>query len=519
MYERVPASMYITDAMDPRLARLTNGLEQHHQKFPDCSSLQWAIRNRTQKPAHAVYFDGVATSMDSLGIKPAEMFGITGPLYVPFEGTTKPGLESSYIPAAAYAASHLKVQEHALVVNRNSLQLDPFLDAIYWLRRVYPVIDRRADFDSEAESLLKTVASKISEELGPNSRGWFNNCFPVLRDIAQTSVQHNINIKDGLRRLALLGLVKHAGSNLEQFLGKDLVVCRYNDRTGEMEFVDHGASKLIDLYYGSSIIRDSSLVAVPPTSLGELHGAGCSCCDSRALLQHAHDLTDSRFLVSNSIANLVPPHNDSSVSGLHHPNLVFLEQAAQSGAELFSIMGHSRCGGIKALTDAVASKDPYPSHDPIYQWLSPAASVVRNVLRFCEENGILRYGDESEKRGQIRPIAYQLAEIEVTKWSARNAAALLHDHGYPDAKVVCEFLSVDSRDAIILDPNAPIAHELNCIRGFRDFTYLGNVRAPQYTIAAPEERPIVVPPAWFTQAINMGQRARQIRQTAKHTLA
>ncbi|MER2520503.1 MAG: hypothetical protein ABTQ34_07435 [Bdellovibrionales bacterium] len=77
---------------------------------------------------------------------------------------------------------------------------------------------------------------------------------------------------------------------------------------------------------------------------------------------------------------------------------------------------------------------------------------------------------------------------------------------------------MDSRDIVILNPRAPISHELACIKGEQAFAYLGGLRAPTHETCAQQQRPEVSVPAWLTQAFEMGHKTRQARQAATLTI-
>jgi carbonic anhydrase len=121
-----------------------------------------------------------------------------------------------------------------------------------------------------------------------------------------------------------------------------------------------------------------------------------SCCDSRvdpAILTRSEP--GDLFVVRN-VANLVPP---CEVGGGHHGISAALEFGVCSlGVEHIIVLGHSQCGGIRALME-----DSYGSEEGgfIAEWMNiaePAREKVRRELphkpidlqaRACEQAAIL----------------------------------------------------------------------------------------------------------------------------------
>jgi carbonic anhydrase len=122
-----------------------------------------------------------------------------------------------------------------------------------------------------------------------------------------------------------------------------------------------------------------------------------SCCDSRvdpAILTNSEP--GDLFVVRN-VANLVPPYEDDVG---HHGISAALEFGVCSlGVEHIIVLGHSQCGGIRALME-----DSYGSGEGgfISRWMdiaAPAREKVRKELphksielqsRACEQAAILQ---------------------------------------------------------------------------------------------------------------------------------
>jgi carbonic anhydrase len=72
-----------------------------------------------------------------------------------------------------------------------------------------------------------------------------------------------------------------------------------------------------------------------------------SCCDSRLDPQVIFAAAPGDLLVVRNIANLVPPYQPDTV---HHGTSAALEfGVCRLGVEQIVILGHSQCGGVRAL--------------------------------------------------------------------------------------------------------------------------------------------------------------------------
>ncbi len=121
-----------------------------------------------------------------------------------------------------------------------------------------------------------------------------------------------------------------------------------------------------------------------------------SCCDSRVDPAILTNSEPGDIFVVRNVANLVPP---CEVGGGHHGISAALEFGVCSlGVKHIIILGHSQCGGIRALME-----DSYGSAEGGYiaQWMhiaEPARDKVRKELshkpielqaRACEQAAVL----------------------------------------------------------------------------------------------------------------------------------
>jgi len=100
-----------------------------------------------------------------------------------------------------------------------------------------------------------------------------------------------------------------------------------------------------------------------------------ACCDSRSAPETIFNAHPGEMFVVRNVANLMPPYGpDDSF----HATSAALEFAVQSlKVENIIVMGHGRCGGIKAALDT--NKQPLSPGDFIGTWLGllkPAAEAI-----------------------------------------------------------------------------------------------------------------------------------------------
>jgi carbonic anhydrase len=90
------------------------------------------------------------------------------------------------------------------------------------------------------------------------------------------------------------------------------------------------------------------------------------CCDSRVAPEAIFDAAPGELFVVRNVGNLVPPYSPDE--GLHGVSAA-LEYAVQSlRVEHVVVLGHARCGGIRAFADDAAG--PLSPGDFIGKWVS-----------------------------------------------------------------------------------------------------------------------------------------------------
>ncbi len=100
-----------------------------------------------------------------------------------------------------------------------------------------------------------------------------------------------------------------------------------------------------------------------------------ACCDSRAAPETIFGAGPGDLFVVRNVANLVPPYNPD---GDFHGTSAALEFAVQAlRVSNIVVMGHGRCGGIKAALDP--SAEPLSPGDFIGKWMSILEPVAAGV--------------------------------------------------------------------------------------------------------------------------------------------
>ena len=103
-----------------------------------------------------------------------------------------------------------------------------------------------------------------------------------------------------------------------------------------------------------------------------------ACCDSRAAPETIFDAGPGELFVLRNVANLVPPFQPD---GGQHGTSAAIEFAVNAlGIRNIVIMGHGRCGGIRAALDPHAG--PLAQGDFIGKWMSLLAPVSDVVSKY-----------------------------------------------------------------------------------------------------------------------------------------
>ncbi|ARM14475.1 MULTISPECIES: carbonic anhydrase [Rhizobium] len=146
-----------------------------------------------------------------------------------------------------------------------------------------------------------------------------------------------------------------------------------------------------------------------------------ACSDSRAAPELIFDAGPGELFVIRNVANMVPPYEPD---GHFHSTSAALEFAVQAlKVTDIVVMGHGRCGGIRAALDPNA--EPLSPGDFIGRWMSlvkPAAEQIQSndVMTAAERQTAL-------ERVSIRNSIDNLRSFPNIK--AQEEAGDLHLHG------------------------------------------------------------------------------------------
>lgn len=131
-----------------------------------------------------------------------------------------------------------------------------------------------------------------------------------------------------------------------------------------------------------------------------------ACCDSRAAPETIFDAGPGEMFVVRNVANLVPPYTPD---GGHHATSAALEFAVLSlGVETIVVMGHGRCGGIRAV---INPSGPLTHTDFIGSWMRGINDVARVVVR-----GEGMTDAQHERHIERASIEHSLANLRTFPW-------------------------------------------------------------------------------------------------------
>lgn len=100
-----------------------------------------------------------------------------------------------------------------------------------------------------------------------------------------------------------------------------------------------------------------------------------ACCDSRAAPETVFDCGPGELFVVRNVANLVPSYAPDSTMHATSAALEFAVQALR--VKHIVVMGHGRCGGIKAALDPAS--EPLSPGDFIGNWMSMLAPLTEQI--------------------------------------------------------------------------------------------------------------------------------------------
>ena len=103
-----------------------------------------------------------------------------------------------------------------------------------------------------------------------------------------------------------------------------------------------------------------------------------ACCDSRAAPETIFNAGPGELFVLRNVANLVPTFQPDA--GQHGTSAAIEFAVNALGVKNIVVMGHGRCGGIRAALDPAGS--PLAQGDFIGKWMSMLAPVADEVSHY-----------------------------------------------------------------------------------------------------------------------------------------
>ena len=125
------------------------------------------------------------------------------------------------------------------------------------------------------------------------------------------------------------------------------------------------------------------------------HTLVIGCCDSRVTPEEIFDAEPGEIFDARNIANLVPPHDSDTYS---HGSWAAIDYAVSIlRVRQIVVLGHARCGGVRAFLDHYADKATPSKEDYIGSWISiltQAAGRIAPASSIFDED----YADRTRAR-------------------------------------------------------------------------------------------------------------------------
>lgn len=145
-----------------------------------------------------------------------------------------------------------------------------------------------------------------------------------------------------------------------------------------------------------------------------------ACCDSRAAPETIFDSGPGELFVVRNVANMMPPYEPD---GTYHSTSAALEFAVQSlRVKNIVVMGHGRCGGIRAALDPNA--EPLSPGDFIGKWMG----LVRTAAEQIQSNDVMTASERQTalERVSIRNSIRNLRTFPCVKILEERGKLQLH---------------------------------------------------------------------------------------------
>jgi carbonic anhydrase len=167
-----------------------------------------------------------------------------------------------------------------------------------------------------------------------------------------------------------------------------------------------------------------------------------ACCDSRAAPELIFDAGPGELFVIRNVANLVPPYEPD---GHFHATSAALEFAVQAlKVTDIVVMGHGRCGGIRAALDPNA--EPLSPGDFIGRWMS----LVKDAAEQIGSNDIMTQTERQTalERVSIRNSINNLRTFPEIKALEKEGKIALHGAWFDISTGELWVMDAETRDFI-----------------------------------------------------------------------
>ena len=176
-----------------------------------------------------------------------------------------------------------------------------------------------------------------------------------------------------------------------------------------IEKLSKGHSRFLDGYFKHNRARLEKLAQQQTPEI-----AMVSCCDSRVDPTILFDAEPGDIFIIRNVANLVPPFE---TKGDYHGTSAALEFAVSYlKVKQLVVLGHARCGGIRALME---NDETVPSNGFIDSWMQLAAAAKREVL--ARED--LHSEEEKLHACERTAVKYSLKNLMTYPWIRERVSA------------------------------------------------------------------------------------------------
>jgi carbonic anhydrase len=170
-----------------------------------------------------------------------------------------------------------------------------------------------------------------------------------------------------------------------------------------------------------------------------------ACCDSRAAPETIFDAGPGELFVVRNVANMVPPYEPD---GQYHSTSAALEFAVQAlRVRDIIVMGHGRCGGIRAALDP--SAEPLSPGDFIGKWMNLVSTAAEQI----QGNSVMTDSERQTalERISIRNSIANLRTFPCVKILEERGKLQLHGAWFDISNGELWIMDPETRDFVRLD--------------------------------------------------------------------